>query len=303
MLYIEREMEEYYGVIIEHSSNLLVRVGTKHTQEGLIHLTEAPDKHKELKKVLKLYTGSDDLTEYSPMIENKIEDEGGGLTCICSKKGCTVLYDLCHIPTNISFGLGSKCIQKDFDVDFEKKVYHYDKNGKCEKCDKILIKRSKTSMKNYTNKHFIKEGIKICDICNRSDLTKMKKDRIETESPDEYNLDTSSDEDMEFLKKDDKIYLKIPFEEKDKYKKQYNLKWDVEKKLWYLNGIYNRVPLGLQNMVCRSTSNEKIYLNIPYKDKDDAKLYGARWDDVSKKWYCTGKVPEELFIYFNEGSI
>jgi ribonuclease HI len=31
--------------------------------------------------------------------------------------------------------------------------------------------------------------------------------------------------------------------------------------------------------------NTKIYLKVQYKDKDDAKDKGARWDSINKKWY------------------
>lgn len=31
--------------------------------------------------------------------------------------------------------------------------------------------------------------------------------------------------------------------------------------------------------------DNKIYLNVAYKDKDDAKAKGARWDAKNKKWY------------------
>ena len=34
-----------------------------------------------------------------------------------------------------------------------------------------------------------------------------------------------------------------------------------------------------------SSNNTKIYLNVAYKDKDDAKSKGARWDAGKKKWY------------------
>ena len=32
----------------------------------------------------------------------------------------------------------------------------------------------------------------------------------------------------------------------------------------------------------------KTYLNVSYKDKEDAKLFGARWDSVKKLWYVNG---------------
>lgn len=32
--------------------------------------------------------------------------------------------------------------------------------------------------------------------------------------------------------------------------------------------------------------NTKIYLNVPYAEKDAAKALGARWDAAQKKWYA-----------------
>ncbi|MCF6203393.1 MAG: DUF5710 domain-containing protein [Methylococcaceae bacterium] len=31
--------------------------------------------------------------------------------------------------------------------------------------------------------------------------------------------------------------------------------------------------------------NSKIYLNVPYAEKDAAKALGAKWDATKKKWY------------------
>ena len=31
----------------------------------------------------------------------------------------------------------------------------------------------------------------------------------------------------------------------------------------------------------------KVYLNVPYSKKDDAKELGAKWDPSKKKWYCS----------------
>ena len=30
---------------------------------------------------------------------------------------------------------------------------------------------------------------------------------------------------------------------------------------------------------------KKIYLNVPYSEKDEAKKLGAKWDAKNKKWY------------------
>lgn len=34
---------------------------------------------------------------------------------------------------------------------------------------------------------------------------------------------------------------------------------------------------------------EKIYLNVPYKEKDEAKALGAKWDKTEKSWYFLGQ--------------
>jgi hypothetical protein len=31
----------------------------------------------------------------------------------------------------------------------------------------------------------------------------------------------------------------------------------------------------------------KVYLNVPYVDKDEAKRLGARWDDAQRKWFIS----------------
>lgn len=45
-------------------------------------------------------------------------------------------------------------------------------------------------------------------------------------------------------------------------------------------------------------------LNVPYKDKDKAKQYGARWNPNEKSWYCNhrtvsrrGEQAEENYFY------
>jgi hypothetical protein len=32
-------------------------------------------------------------------------------------------------------------------------------------------------------------------------------------------------------------------------------------------------------------SDHRIYLNVPFDDKDDVKANGGRWDADKKKWY------------------
>jgi len=39
----------------------------------------------------------------------------------------------------------------------------------------------------------------------------------------------------------------------------------------------------------KSSSKNKMYLNVPYSEKDEAKKMGARWDVKNKKWYIEHK--------------
>ena len=40
------------------------------------------------------------------------------------------------------------------------------------------------------------------------------------------------------------------------------------------------------------SKGERIYLNVPYKEKDTVKKYGGRWDKEKKKWYIMDNIGE-----------
>ena len=41
------------------------------------------------------------------------------------------------------------------------------------------------------------------------------------------------------------------------------------------------------NIISKFPKTYKVYLNIPYKNKDKAKELGAKWDHIKKQWYYT----------------
>jgi len=45
---------------------------------------------------------------------------------------------------------------------------------------------------------------------------------------------------------------------------------------------------------------EKIYLNVPYEDKDEAKVLGARWDMDARKWYCTDAIVDRFSKWYTK---
>ncbi len=42
-------------------------------------------------------------------------------------------------------------------------------------------------------------------------------------------------------------------------------------------------------------ADSKIYLNVPFAQKDEAKALGARWDAVQKKWHAPANKDIALF--------
>ena len=39
-------------------------------------------------------------------------------------------------------------------------------------------------------------------------------------------------------------------------------------------------------------SGKRIYLNVPYKEKEGVKKYGGRWDKDERKWYIMDSISE-----------
>jgi len=48
--------------------------------------------------------------------------------------------------------------------------------------------------------------------------------------------------------------------------------------------------------------NSKIYLDVPYAQKDEAKSLGARWDPSTKKWYAPGNLDITVFKKWNKAT-
>ena len=80
-----------------------------------------------------------------------------------------------------------------------------------------------------------------------------------------------------------KIYLEVPFSEKEKAKEQ-GAKWDKLRRQWYtLESKEDNELINLYGF---------HYLDIPYYRKDEFKQFGCKWDDKSKQWYTYKSHPE-----------
>jgi ribonuclease HI len=95
--------------------------------------------------------------------------------------------------------------------------------------------------------------------------------------------------------KDKKTYINISYEYKDEVKK-HGAKWDLNEKKWYYDEnisdenkrAINIIELSVVNtkeLVPIIEEADKIYISIPYKNKDAAKKLGARWEPEKKSWF------------------
>ena len=91
---------------------------------------------------------------------------------------------------------------------------------------------------------------------------------------------------LEEQKKIKKLYIEVPYKLKNDIKSR-GAFWDKDKKKWY---IYenNENAREIKKLILQyNRKKEKVYLNLPYNLKDDAKNDGCRWSKEEKKWTIT----------------
>ena len=92
-----------------------------------------------------------------------------------------------------------------------------------------------------------------------------------------------------------KNYISVSYSYKDEVKKL-GAKWDKDEKKWYYEDDIsdeNKQAINLIELSCAENKelppiieeSEKKYIKIPYKNKDQAKKLGCRWDPNLKSWY------------------
>ena len=91
-----------------------------------------------------------------------------------------------------------------------------------------------------------------------------------------------------------KIYLKVPFADKDEVK-QLGAKWDGDMKSWYIPEGADESTFSKWETHTPSPNAPKIYISVPFADKDAVKQLGARWDGDKKSWYYTADKDASLF--------
>ena len=103
-----------------------------------------------------------------------------------------------------------------------------------------------------------------------------------------------------------KIYINVSYAYKDNVKKL-GAKWDMNNKKWYYEDNLNEDNIKsikefevlssveketVKEKAAKSDSreensldNSKVYIKIPFKNKDNVKKLGCKWDPEKKSWY------------------
>jgi hypothetical protein len=196
-----------------------------------------------------------------------IYEEVKGTICVCGCSKCSKLFKMRHIETEKELAVGSSCIKKarghimdmykdNDDIEIIRVKKEYDKFNKyindkiklcCYSCLEFLYTGNKKDHKknitdtDYNNAH---SNLPYCYKCDKKYKNNPKclncKDRIVStinEYSDNFCLDCS--------KKELKFGLNIKYDEKDEYKKKYNVKWDCDNKMWYKITTFEKISPAL----------------------------------------------------------
>ncbi len=140
-----------------------------------------------------------------------------------------------------------------------------------------LIVQQKISYDKYRNRleDFIRDAVVTIKNVSMSDsvqetASKITSDKDKAKAPSKAAVST---------------YLHVPFEDKEKAK-ALGARWDMKNKAWYApkNADLKLFAKWIPSKAV--TSIKKVWLDVPFENKDMAKKAGARWDKDKKKWYC-----------------
>lgn len=82
-----------------------------------------------------------------------------------------------------------------------------------------------------------------------------------------------------------KIYLYVPYKDKE-IVKTYGAKFDVNARKWYIDSKSSHVEY-LTNNYPDINPYEKVYIDVSYSEKENAREFGAKFDWDKKLWYIT----------------
>jgi len=110
--------------------------------------------------------------------------------------------------------------------------------------------------------------------------------------------------------KEVRVYLDVPYPERSEVQKL-GANWDWKAKSWYIPEGVDAAPFSQwmkqaaeashQAQAAEPKSNAaRIFLNVPFKEKDEAHALGAHWDKEAKSWYIPEGVDAAPFSRWNQ---
>ncbi len=103
-----------------------------------------------------------------------------------------------------------------------------------------------------------------------------------------------------------RMFIDVPYKEKEQVKKM-GAKWDGKAQSWYVPDnvnidLFNKWPKKNDTSEKGVSEPPAIYLAIPYDDRNEAKLLGAKWDRKVASWYipANSPLPDSLKKYLPE---
>lgn len=102
---------------------------------------------------------------------------------------------------------------------------------------------------------------------------------------------------------DESVYVQIPYADRAQAK-MLGAKWDKDQKSWYIPPGVNQEPFrkwldSATNQAKTVTDNTpaiaKTLIDVPFREKNEARALGAKWDKDQKSWYIPEGVNTALF--------
>ena len=135
-----------------------------------------------------------------------------------------------------------------------------------------------------------------------SDAEKIQKYILSLEQQQEQDITRQEAKTQEAkMNKSDKPdkprnYINVPYKEKDEAK-ALGARWDKQHQSWYIPRKMDPAAFAKwsQNDTPQTAlqTQERIYLAVPYNERQVAKAAGARWDKQAKSWYAGPKADME----------
>jgi hypothetical protein len=99
-----------------------------------------------------------------------------------------------------------------------------------------------------------------------------------------------------------RVNLHVPYADKDDAK-QHGARYDVELKQWYTTESNKSFKYLVDKYSQPIKKGLKIYLSVPFDDKDDAKGHGAWYDAENKAWFTWANNPNKDYLIQNFGEV